>query len=275
MPDFWRMNEHECPQCGSYLRFGGDLHECGPRDDSHLRYDLATTDEERAALSEAARVALRISEVLWYRDRPEMLEIARRLRRERRFDSKVLAGVDPALHCSQDHELKVAMLKTDSESIPKVSELKPLDLTQEEVHALFDLRNGELFWKVKRRSVSPGDQAGCPAMNGYWRIKINGRSYKRSRLVWLYVNGVDSHPRFLDHINRNRGDDRIENLRLVSHGENQRNRSWGDSKCRYVYRDGNRWRARVATRNGRVSLGRFESEQDAIAAVQNWELAIG
>ncbi|MCA8985819.1 MAG: hypothetical protein KDA76_19035 [Planctomycetaceae bacterium] len=48
------MNVHECPHCGSYLRFGGDLRECGPRDGSHIRYNLATTDEEEAALSEAA-----------------------------------------------------------------------------------------------------------------------------------------------------------------------------------------------------------------------------
>ena len=154
-------------------------------------------------------------------------------------------------------------------------EIKPLDLCQKELHRLFMLCDGQLFWKVKRRSVSPGDLAGALQSNGYWRIGINGRSYKRSRLVWLYVHGVDSYPRFIDHINRDRSDDRIENLRLATHAENQRNRSWGISRCRYVYLDGNRWRARVSTDHGRMSLGRFSSEEEAIAAVQNWELAIG
>lgn len=121
--------------------------------------------------------------------------------------------------------------------------IRPLDLTQNNVHALFDLRNGELFWKVKRKGRSPGDLAGNQNLNGYWRIKVNGRSYKRSRLIWLYVHGVDSFPHFLDHINRDRSDDRIENLRLVTHGENQRNRSWGVSPHRYVYREGSRWRS--------------------------------
>lgn len=154
-------------------------------------------------------------------------------------------------------------------------EIKPLDLTQQELFELFELRNGQLFWKVKRKSVSPGDLAGGRQSNGYWRIKINGRTYKRSRLVWLYVHGIDSDPHLLDHINRDRSDDRVENLRLVTHAENQRNRSWGVSRFRYVYREEGRWRARVPTRHGRKSLGRFVSEQDAVAAVQRWESTCG
>lgn len=153
--------------------------------------------------------------------------------------------------------------------------LKPIDLTQETVHAQFDLRDGELFWKAKRKGISPGDLAGDRGTNGYWRVKIDGRSYKRSRLLWLHVHGDDSFPLQLDHINRDRSDDRIENLRLVTHAENQRNRSWGTSPRRYVYREGKRWRARVSTNFGRISLGRFSTESDAIAAVDEWEAANG
>lgn len=154
-------------------------------------------------------------------------------------------------------------------------EIKPLDLSQAETQELFECRNGRLFWKVDHKSVKAGSLAGGLTSHGYWRIKINQRTYKRSRLVWLFVKGADSYPYFLDHINRVRSDDRIENLRLVTHGENQRNRSWGISKSRYVYRDGNRWRARLATPKGRVSLGRFGSEDEAIRALEEWEAACG
>ena len=157
----------------------------------------------------------------------------------------------------------------------KTQAIKPIDLSQHEVHTLFDLRGGELYWKVKRKAVSPGDLAGDRGTNGYWRIKIDGRSYKRSRLVWLHVHGVDSFPYQLDHINRDRSDDRIENLRLVTHAENQRNRSWGVSPHRYVYREGTKWRARVSTSRGRDNLGRFSTEADAIAAVEAWEAGHG
>lgn len=80
--------------------------------------------------------------------------------------------------------------------------------------------------------MSTGDLAGGRATNGDWRIKINGRTFKRSRLVWLYVHGIDSYPLLLDHINRDRSDDSVENLRIATYAENQRNRSWGASRFR-------------------------------------------
>lgn len=80
MPDFWMMNVHECPQCGSYLRFGGDPHECGPRDNSHIRFNLATTDDEKAVLSESVRLIYGIDEGFWYRNRPHFRAIVERKR---------------------------------------------------------------------------------------------------------------------------------------------------------------------------------------------------
>ncbi len=80
MPDFWTMNVHECPCCGSCLRYGSDPHECGPRDDSHIRYNLATTDEEKAVLSESVRLIYGIDEEFWYRNRPHYRAIVDRKR---------------------------------------------------------------------------------------------------------------------------------------------------------------------------------------------------
>lgn len=150
---------------------------------------------------------------------------------------------------------------------------RPIDITQEELHRLFELRDGNLYWKVKVKTKGPGDLAGgVNKKNPYWRIKIRGRSYKRSRLMWIYVHGEDSYPNFVDHINRDPTDDRIENLRLVTHSENQRNRSWGASKKRYVYHENNKWRARPTVSNGkRIHLGSFETEAEAILAVKQWE----
>jgi len=58
--------------------------------------------------------------------------------------------------------------------------------------------------------------------DGYLIIKIKGKQYKAHRIVYALFNG-----RFpdgeIDHINRNRGDNRIENLRVVSRVENVRN----------------------------------------------------
>lgn len=80
MADFWHMNVRSCPHCGSDLRYGGDLHECIPSDRSRVRYNLATSEEEKAALSESVRQIYGIDEAFWYRNRPQYLEIVRRMR---------------------------------------------------------------------------------------------------------------------------------------------------------------------------------------------------
>ena len=95
MPDFWTMNVHECPRCGSYFRYGGDVHACGPLDESHIRCNLATTGEEKAALSESVRLLHGIDEAFWYRNRPEVLAVVQRLRRDGQPDPKVMASITP------------------------------------------------------------------------------------------------------------------------------------------------------------------------------------
>ncbi len=58
--------------------------------------------------------------------------------------------------------------------------------------------------------------------DGYLIIKIKGKQYKAHRLVFAYFN--DRFPtKEIDHINRNRTDNRIENLREVDRIENIRN----------------------------------------------------
>lgn len=90
MPDFWTMNVHECPHCGSYLRFGGNIHECGERDYSHIRFNLATTDEEKAVLSESVRLIYGIDEDFWYRyrNRLQFRAIVERKRADGTLDLK-------------------------------------------------------------------------------------------------------------------------------------------------------------------------------------------
>lgn len=159
--------------------------------------------------------------------------------------------------------------------------MRPLDLTQAEVHRLFELRGGELYWKVKPRlSVNAGGLAGGRSRSGYWVIGIYGRLYKRSRLIWLYVHGADTHPLCLDHINRDRSDDRAENLRPVTHSDNQRNmRAKGESGHKFVYRAGRKldvWIAKVpqskpGVKSRHTIIGRFLTQPEAVAAVQEWE----
>jgi len=91
-------------------------------------------------------------------------------------------------------------------------------ITYDEVHKLFnyDPEIGIFTNKIPRgSSAKKGAFAGSLNGDGYLNIQVNGKSYKASRLAWLYVFGYFPENQ-IDHINRIRTDNRIENLREVS-----------------------------------------------------------
>jgi hypothetical protein len=97
-------------------------------------------------------------------------------------------------------------------------------MTQDEVNQLFDYKEGKLYWKEDRGANKvKGLHAGSIDSNGYRVIKIKNKMYKEHRLVFLYFTG--GLPKILDHINRNKEDNRIENLREVSDALNAQNRT--------------------------------------------------
>ena len=75
MPNRWTMGVQECSFCGASLRFGGDAHGCGTR--SSVEFNFATTDEQKALLSEVVRKVYGIEEDRWYAQRPHYRELVR------------------------------------------------------------------------------------------------------------------------------------------------------------------------------------------------------
>ena len=155
-------------------------------------------------------------------------------------------------------------------------------ITQERLKELFnyDPKTGSLTRLISPSNcVQVGDIAGSDKGSGYLQIKIGGRSYMAHRLAWLYVHGkwpLDQ----IDHINHARGDNRIANLREVSHAENQKNTSMIKNNTSGIMgvrwnKSVNKWRACIKSDGRQIHLGYFDNFSDACCARKSAELKHG
>ncbi len=140
--------------------------------------------------------------------------------------------------------------------------MKEKKLTQEELFSIFDYENGMLYWKKTRASnARKGTRAGCIfSTEGYRRIKINNKAYLEHHIVWCFFRGQWPQENFeIDHINRNREDNRIENLRLVDRNVNSKNRRGkGYSKTK-----SGGYQARIVVNKRFVNLGTYKTPEQA------------
>ena len=135
----------------------------------------------------------------------------------------------------------------------------------------YDDATGEFRWKVRlARAVPAGSLAGCLLDNGYRSIAIQGYTYKSHRLAWLHVHGVWP-TEDIDHINGDKADNRLCNLRQATRHENMQNLSVGKANSTgYVgvsfRRRSQRWQAYITLARKRVHLGFFASVELAVSA---------
>lgn len=95
-------------------------------------------------------------------------------------------------------------------------------LTKEQLHELFDYRDGELYWKVRTSNrITIGDKAGCICPDGYKNARVNGVLYGVHRLIFLMHNGWM--PVEIDHLDLNKANNAIENLRALTRSQNNYN----------------------------------------------------
>lgn len=143
---------------------------------------------------------------------------------------------------------------------------------QKRLKQLFEYNHvtGDLCWKERDgnsrfNASKAGKSAGC-FDQGRMRITIDRKLYYAARLVWIYHNGKIPKGKRVDHINGNKLDDRIENLRLCTESQNSCNRS-GSSMCGLKgvtrHNQTGKWIARI-TKNSKVYyLGLFRTAREA------------
>lgn len=154
-------------------------------------------------------------------------------------------------------------------------------ITQEQVVELFDYREDGVFIRKTKPSfrVKIGAQAGVKDSYGYIYVMIGGKNYKVHRLVWLYHYGYMPENN-IDHINRNPSDNRIENLREVSHSCNMRNTGnrrnntsgvKGVSWCTRL----SKWGVVIMVDRRSYTIGHYTDFQEAVCTRLAAEQAVG
>ena len=150
--------------------------------------------------------------------------------------------------------------------------MNKLSLTVERLQQVlaYDQQTGVFRWRIARgNGIKPGDIAGRIKTGGYRQISVDGCRYGASRLAWLYVNGSwPTHE--IDHNNGLTSDDRIENLRDVTHSGNVQNIRHANCNNKLgflgVSMEGNKFRAQITINGGKLFLGNFSKPEEAHAA---------
>jgi hypothetical protein len=158
-----------------------------------------------------------------------------------------------------------------------------MNLTADALRKLLDYNpeTGKFARKTKWGSQNIGDEPGSLSKQGYWQIGVFGRTHPAHRLAWLHHYG-EWPPHDVDHINRNRLDNRIENLRLTTRSENLHNsgaRASSSSGVKGVAlrslrrgkRPNKQWVAHIMVNNKRFHLGNYYTLEEATAARQQAE----
>ncbi|WP_177333758.1 HNH endonuclease signature motif containing protein [Pseudomonas sp. NBRC 111127] len=134
----------------------------------------------------------------------------------------------------------------------------------------YDPETGEFRWAVRKQKVKLGSIAGKVKKAGYVEIRIDLVSYQAHRLAWLYMTGKWPQGD-IDHINRNPGDNRFENLREASRSQNLCNvgaLATSSTGVRGVdlHKASGKYRARIRVSGMRIELGLFATLDEARAA---------
>ena len=107
------------------------------------------------------------------------------------------------------------------------------------------------------------------ATSGYLRLVIGRKSYAVHRLVWVIEHGA-SPDGFIDHINGDRLDNRLSNLRCVTRQGNNQNQRLAQRSNKgsgllgaYWNKRDKRWQSSICVDNKNRHLGNFSTAEDA------------
>jgi len=154
-------------------------------------------------------------------------------------------------------------------------------MNSETLTEMFEYKKGKLYNKYNRNPRAlKGVEVGSKHHSGYYQVQITGKLYMVHRLIWIMYNNEIPDGMEIDHINHERDDNRLVNLRLVTRQDNRRNQKLTDrntSGTIGVYRISrlNKWGSQIKVNGKVIWLGSFTDKTDAISARKDAEIKYG
>jgi hypothetical protein len=126
---------------------------------------------------------------------------------------------------------------------------------------IFYYENGKLYWKVSPNSrIKVGSEAGGVKGNGYRQVKFKGNYYQVHRIIYEMHYGCIPDGMQIDHINRVKADNSLNNLRIVTvqgNSFNQKAKGYFFDKVRCKYR------AQITLDGKQTYLGLYNTKEEA------------
>lgn len=129
------------------------------------------------------------------------------------------------------------------------------------LYTLFEYRDGELFWKTNPSpNVRAGDKAGHFLKSGYVAVRINKRARYAHRLIFAMFHGFM--PKKIDHIDGNKANNKISNLREATVSQNGFNRkisvnNTSGVKGVFFNKASNKWQVRLYVESKAKYFGEY------------------
>lgn len=133
----------------------------------------------------------------------------------------------------------------------------------------YNPESGLFTWiAYSRPGVRVGDNCGRISRQGYHEIRLDYRLYRANRLAWLYMSG-EWPTSDVDHINRDKADNRWCNLRIATRSQNSANVALSARRSTSGYlgvtfdKSREKWRAQIRLAGRKVNLGRYNDPVEA------------
>ncbi len=133
-----------------------------------------------------------------------------------------------------------------------------------------EYRDGSLYWvDPPHKCLKVGTPVGSLSSNGYVKTNTKGKDILLHRAIFFAHHGYL--PEFIDHINGDKADNRIENLRPATKAENTQNskkQNRNTSGYKNVHFHKSKWRVMLTIDGAQKTIGRFDDVELADLVAQ-------